>query len=86
MLARISTIHHFRAARPYGSLMASGPSARVSTAVRLPAELHAELQRQAHERDVSVNFLITRAVAHYLKSLGPADPLAVSPAAEGAFT
>jgi len=51
-------------------------SRRVSTAVRLPEELHAELQRQANERDVSVNFLVTRAVGHYLRELGPADPLA----------
>ena len=50
---------------------------RVSTAVRLPEDLHAELQRQASEREVSVNFLVTRAVDHYLRALGPADPLAV---------
>jgi hypothetical protein len=86
VLAGVRTIHHFRALRPYGSPVGSGQAARVSTAVRLPAELHAELQRQAQERDVSVNFLITRAVAHYLNSLGPADPLALSPAAEGALT
>lgn len=50
-------------------------SKRVSTAVRLPKELHAELQRQAYERDVSVNFLVTRAVDRYLRELGPAEPL-----------
>jgi predicted HicB family RNase H-like nuclease len=49
---------------------------RVSTAIRLPPDLHAELQRQAEERDVSVNFLVTRAVDHYLRQLRPADPLA----------
>jgi hypothetical protein len=49
---------------------------RVSTAIRLPADLHTELQRQAEERDVSVNFLVTRAVDHYLRQLRPADPLA----------
>lgn len=48
---------------------------RVSTAIRLPADLHAELQRCAEERDVSVNFLVTRAVHHYLQQLPPADPL-----------
>ena len=48
---------------------------RVSTAVRLPADLHTELQQQATEREVSVNFLVTRAVLHYLKALRPADPL-----------
>lgn len=73
------TIHHSRARRPYRRLMpkSTASSRRVSTAVRLPAELHAELQRQANERDVSVNFLVTRAVDHYLRELGPADPLAV---------
>src|SRR5262249_8086932 len=52
-----------------------GSSPRVVTAVRLPEHLHAELQRQSKERDVSVNFLITRAVEHYLRQLSPADPL-----------
>lgn len=55
--------------------VAARPAPRVSTAVRLPADLHAELQQQAAEREVSVNFLVTRAVAHYLKALRPADPL-----------
>jgi predicted HicB family RNase H-like nuclease len=53
---------------------------RVSTAVRLPQDLHEELQRAAEERDVSVNFLVTRAVYHYLNQLGPADPLEPAPA------
>jgi predicted DNA-binding ribbon-helix-helix protein len=35
---------------------------RVATAVRLPHSLHAELRRLARARDVSVNYLITRAV------------------------
>lgn len=75
MGARI--IHHSRARTSYGRFMpkSTASSGRVSTAVRLPAELHAELQRQATERDVSVNFLVTRAVDHYLRELGPADPL-----------
>ncbi len=63
--------------------VAARPTSRVSTAVRLPAELHAELQQRAEEREVSVNFLVTRAVAHYLKALGPADPLSPS---QGAAT
>ncbi len=59
-------------------LVAKRSVGRVSTAVRLPEDLHAELQRQASERDVSVNYLVTRAVDHYLQALGPADPLAVT--------
>lgn len=68
---------------PTVATVAERSNPRVSTAVRLPAELHAELHQQAAEREVSVNFLVTRAVAHYLKALGPADPLAER---EGAVT
>lgn len=42
---------------------------RVATAIRLPASLRDELQAAAAERDVSVNFLINRAVADYLRRL-----------------
>ncbi len=46
---------------------------RVATAVRLPEGLHEELQRQAELRDVSVNFLVVRAVTQYLAAAP--DPL-----------
>ena len=39
---------------------------RVATAVRLPESMHAELRRLARARDVSVNYLITRAVEELL--------------------
>lgn len=42
---------------------------RVTTAIRLPASLRGELQAAAVERDVSVNFLVTRAVLDYLSRL-----------------
>lgn len=42
---------------------------RVATAIRLPASLRDELQAAAVERDVSVNFLVTRAVLDYLRRL-----------------
>lgn len=42
---------------------------RVATAIRLPASLHEELQCAATIRDVSVNFLVTRAVAEFLAQL-----------------
>jgi hypothetical protein len=45
---------------------------RVATAVRLPSSLHGELQTAATERDVSVNYLVTRAVSAYLAQLPPA--------------
>jgi hypothetical protein len=46
---------------------------RVATAIRLPASLHEELQSVASEREVSVNFLVTRAVSAYLARLPPAE-------------
>lgn len=52
---------------------------RVATAVRLPESLHAELQQQADDRDVSVNFLVVRAVTQYLENAP--DPLALERAA-----
>lgn len=42
---------------------------RVATAVRLPRELHERLQEHAEMRDVSVNWLVTRAVEHFLAEL-----------------
>jgi hypothetical protein len=45
---------------------------RVATAIRLPTSLHEELQSVASERDVSVNFLVTRAVSTFLAQLPPA--------------
>jgi hypothetical protein len=46
---------------------------RVATAIRLPTSLHGELQIAATERDVSVNFLVTRAVSAFLAQLPPPD-------------
>ena len=52
---------------------------RVATAVRLPASVHVELQRLARARDVSVNYLITRAVEELLANdPGPDDAAALS--------
>jgi hypothetical protein len=41
---------------------------RPSSLVRLPQHLHDELQRQAVQRDVSVNYLVVRAVSQYLET------------------
>jgi len=49
---------------------------RIATAIRLPASLREELHAVATERDVSVNFLVTRAISDYLRRLSP-------PCAEG---
>ena len=45
-----------------------GSEKRIATAVRLPEHLHDELQRQAEQRDVSVNYLVVRAVSQYLEA------------------
>jgi predicted transcriptional regulator len=39
---------------------------RVATAIRLPVSVHADLRGLARARDVSVNYLITRAVEELL--------------------
>jgi predicted HicB family RNase H-like nuclease len=44
---------------------------RVATAVRLPLSLRDELRTAATERDVSVNFLVIRAVSDYLLRIRP---------------
>ena len=52
---------------------------RVATAIRLPVSLHSDLRRLAHARDVSVNYLITRAVEELLANdPGPDDAAALS--------
>lgn len=48
---------------------------RVQTAIRMPESLHQELQQAAADRDLSVNYLVTRAVAEFLGKLIPADEL-----------
>jgi predicted transcriptional regulator len=41
---------------------------RTSLALRLPKSLREELQAAADGRDVSVNFLVNRAICDYLKA------------------
>jgi len=49
---------------------------RVLTAVRLPESLHDRLHREAGERQVSANLLVTKAVAAYLDQLPPVEEVA----------
>lgn len=49
------------------------PKARTATAIRFPEELHDELVRAAEERDLSVNYLVVKAVQDYLPRLIPAE-------------
>ena len=46
---------------------------RVTTAVRLPADLHRQLHEAAANRDTSVNHLIVKAAAFYLSRLPPLE-------------
>lgn len=48
---------------------------RSATAIRFPADLHAQLHKAADERDVSVNWLVNRAVRELLPRLLPVDEI-----------
>lgn len=48
---------------------------RVTTAFRLPKELHTRLTEAAAERDLSANFLAVKALEEFLDNLVPADEL-----------
>lgn len=49
--------------------------ARVTTAVRLPESLHARLHAAATDRELSANFLVVKALEHYLDRLIPTEEL-----------
>ena len=49
------------------------PKSRTATAIRFPEAMHDELVRAAEERDLSVNYLVVKAVEDYLPRLIPAD-------------
>jgi predicted HicB family RNase H-like nuclease len=40
---------------------------RISTAVRIPESLHADLLAMADQNDISVNLLVTKAISAYLR-------------------
>ena len=50
-------------------------ASRTVTAIRLPAELHRRLRDAADDRDLSVNYLVVKAVEEFLERLIPADEL-----------
>lgn len=49
--------------------------ARTTTAIRFPEELHDLLRTAADERDLSINYLVVKAVEDYLPRLKPASEL-----------
>lgn len=48
---------------------------RVTTAIRLPRELHEKLHEAAADRDLSANFLAVKAIEDFLDRLVPAEEL-----------
>lgn len=54
----------------YGVVM---PKQRTTTAIRFPDELHERLKSAADERDLSINFLVVKAVEEFLDRLVPAS-------------
>jgi predicted HicB family RNase H-like nuclease len=48
---------------------------RVTTAIRFEKELHERLESAAIERDVSINWLVSRAVEQFLDRLIPVDQM-----------
>lgn len=46
---------------------------RTTTAIRFPDELHERLKEAAEERDLSINFLVVKAVEEFLDRLVPAS-------------
>jgi predicted HicB family RNase H-like nuclease len=48
---------------------------RSSTAVRLDVDLHRRLVEAAEEREVSMNFLVNKAIGEFLDRLIPADEI-----------
>ena len=48
---------------------------RLTTAIRLPEDLHRRLREAADERDLSINYLVVKAVEEFLENLIPVDEL-----------
>jgi predicted transcriptional regulator len=48
---------------------------RLTTAIRLPEDLHRRLREAADDRDLSINYLVVKAVEEFLENLIPVDEL-----------
>lgn len=51
------------------------PKAKLATAIRFPEEVHERLRAAADERDLSLNYMVVKAVEDFLERLIPADQL-----------
>jgi predicted transcriptional regulator len=48
---------------------------RTATAIRFPDPIHERLREAADERDLSINYLVVKAVEDFLERLIPAEEL-----------
>lgn len=46
---------------------------RTTTAIRFPDELHEQLKQAAEDRELSINFLVVKAVEDFLPRLIPVE-------------
>jgi predicted HicB family RNase H-like nuclease len=51
------------------------PDDRVTTAIRIPKELHEQLRQAAEERQLSVNYLVVKALEDFVEHLVPVSEL-----------
>src|SRR5690349_4482180 len=71
-------IHHSQAVGAYLQHMARPkihPDDRVTTAIRIPKDLHEQLRQAAEERQLSVNYLVVKALEDFVERLVPISEL-----------
>ena len=54
------------------------PKDRTTTAIRFPDEIHERLRVAADERDLSINYLVVKAVEEFLHNLIPVEELTLT--------
>jgi predicted HicB family RNase H-like nuclease len=60
------------------SMSTTASKQRTATAIRFPDELHDQLKAAAEERDLSINYLVVKAVEQFLPRLIPANELTLT--------
>ena len=48
---------------------------RTTTAIRFPPELHEKLTQAAADRDLSINYIVVKAVEQFVERLLPVDEI-----------
>ena len=51
---------------------------RITTAIRMPEQLHRRLSDEAEQRYLSVNFMVVKAVEEFVERLVPIDKLQIT--------